>query len=67
MVLSKMYCSEQIVIPENISNLLKTYAKGMSVGRERKKLRGKFPSFNVFNIHLHYARVEFYHSQLFTH
>lgn len=28
MVLSKMYCSEQIVIPEKISNLLKTYAKG---------------------------------------
>ena len=28
MVLSKMYCSEQIVIPEQISNLLKTYAKG---------------------------------------
>ncbi|XP_070493831.1 uncharacterized protein [Chironomus tepperi] len=27
MVLSKMYCSEQIVIPEKISNLLKTYAK----------------------------------------
>jgi hypothetical protein len=24
----KMYCSEQIVIPEKISNLLKTYAKG---------------------------------------
>lgn len=28
MVLSKMYCSEQIVIPDKISNLLKTYAKG---------------------------------------
>jgi hypothetical protein len=23
-----MYCAEQIVIPEKISNLLKTYAKG---------------------------------------
>lgn len=43
-----MYCSEQIVIPEKVSNLLKTYAKGMSGGK-------KFQPFNVFNIHLHYA------------
>ncbi|CAO1422762.1 unnamed protein product [Diamesa serratosioi] len=27
MVLSKMYCAEQIVIPDTISNILKTYAK----------------------------------------
>lgn len=43
MVLSKMYCSEQIVIPEKVSNLLKTYAKGMSVGRETKKASWKIP------------------------
>jgi hypothetical protein len=27
----KMYCPEQIVIPEKISNLLKTYAKGKKI------------------------------------
>lgn len=34
MVLSKMYCSEQIVIPDKISNLLKTYAKGKWMGAD---------------------------------
>lgn len=32
MVLSKMYSGEHIVIPDKISNLLKTYAKGELIG-----------------------------------
>lgn len=32
-----MYCSEQIVIPEKVSNLLKTYAKGKEYKKKSSK------------------------------